>query len=124
MSSSAPPPVPLPAHRRPPGRSPLLRELVGAVLRDERTAQRRTLADVAAGSGVSLPHLSQVERGGKEPSSEVVAAICAALGLPLAELLRRAAGEPLDVTSTGTRASAAGFAVPAAGPTAHLSLVA
>ncbi|NAZ88864.1 helix-turn-helix domain-containing protein [Kineococcus sp. T90] len=99
--------------------APLLRELVGAVLREERTDQGRTLADVAAASGVSLPHLSQVERGGKEPSSEVVAAICGALGLPLVELLRRAAGEPLDVTSSSGRA--AGSAAPAA-PAAGVSL--
>ncbi|MCI2237346.1 helix-turn-helix domain-containing protein [Paenibacillus sp. TRM 82003] len=117
MSSPAPPPVLLPVRARP---GPLLRELVGSVLREERVAQGRTLAAVAAVSGVSLPHLSQVERGGKEPSSEVVAAICGALGLPLAELLRRAAGEPLDVTS-----SARSGARPVAPPgTVSLSLAA
>ncbi|WP_432507651.1 helix-turn-helix domain-containing protein [Kineococcus arenarius] len=104
--------------------APLLRELLGAVLREERRVQGRTLADVAAASGVSLPHLSQVERGGKEPSSEVVAAICGALGLPVADLLRRAAGEPLDLTSAGGRAVPARSTAPATGPVAHLSLVA
>ena len=128
MSSPAPPPVLLPVRGRaapaaPARPAPLLRELVGAVLREERTAQGRTLADVAGACGVSLPHLSQVERGDKEPSSEVVAAICGALALPLAELLRRAAGEPLDVTSSTHRTSgSAGPAAPGAG--ASLSLVA
>ena len=127
MSRPAPTPVLLPVRGRtapaaPAAPAPLLRELVGAVLREERTAQGRTLADVAAACGVSLPHLSQVERGGKEPSSEVVAAICGALGLPLAELLRRAAGEPLDLTSSSDRA--AGSAVPTGptGPAATVSL--
>ncbi|WP_432495752.1 helix-turn-helix domain-containing protein [Kineococcus gypseus] len=121
MSSAAPTPVPL----RPRVRAPLLRELVGSVLREERTAQGRTLADVAAASGVSLPHLSQVERGGKEPSSEVVAAICAALRLPLAELLRRAAGEPLELTSAPAAGATAPAPVVSSAPaTVHLSLVA
>jgi hypothetical protein len=66
-----------------------LREVIGDVLREERRAQDRTLADVAAGAFVSLPYLSEVERGLKEPSSEVVASICAALDLPLADVLER-----------------------------------
>ncbi|WP_337061981.1 helix-turn-helix domain-containing protein [Kineococcus sp. G2] len=125
MSSPAPPPVLLPVRARRTRRGPLLRELVGSVLREERAAQGRTLAGVAAASGVSLPHLSQVERGGKEPSSEVVAAICAALGLPLAELLRRAAGEPLDVTSSvGTSPVRTGARPAAPAGTVSLSLAA
>ena len=93
------------ARRRP---EPLLRDVVGAVLRAERTAQGRTLADVAAVAGVSLPHLSEVERGRKEPSSEVLAAVCGALDLPLADLLRRSL---LDVASlTSTAGSTAGSA--------------
>ncbi|BCB91371.1 helix-turn-helix domain-containing protein [Phytohabitans suffuscus] len=66
---------------------PLLRTLVGEVLRRRRIEQRRTLADVARAARVSLPYLSEVERGRKEASSEVLAAVCAALGLDLADFL-------------------------------------
>lgn len=66
---------------------PLLRRVIGAVLRRVRQHQGRTLRDVAESAGVSLPYLSEVERGTKEASSEVLAAICRALGLPLPELL-------------------------------------
>jgi transcriptional regulator with XRE-family HTH domain len=104
--------------RRP---DPLLRDALGAVLRAERLGQRRTLADVAAGARVSLPHLSQVERGRKEPSSEVLAAICSALDLPLAELLARSSSHVADVTSRVAPAPAA----PLRGaPTVSLRLVA
>lgn len=66
---------------------PLLRTLVGDVLRRRRLAQRRTLADVARAARVSVPYLSEVERGRKEASSEVVAAVCEALELDLADFL-------------------------------------
>jgi transcriptional regulator with XRE-family HTH domain len=66
---------------------PLLRTVLGDVLRRTRREQRRTLADVARAARVSMPYLSEVERGRKEASSEVLAAICAALGIELAELL-------------------------------------
>lgn len=66
-----------------------LRDLIGDVLRDERHEQQRTLADVADAAGVSLPYLSEVERGRKEVSSDLLAAICDALDLPLAEVLDR-----------------------------------
>jgi transcriptional regulator with XRE-family HTH domain len=65
----------------------LLRRMIGAVLREVRRRQGRTLRDVAEAAGVSLPYLSEVERGTKEPSSEILAAICRALDLPLADLL-------------------------------------
>ena len=65
----------------------LLRELVGRVLRRVRLDQGKTLREVADAAGVSAGHLSEVESGRKEPSSEVLAAICLALGLALAELL-------------------------------------
>ena len=68
-----------------------LREVIGDVLREERIDQDRTLADVADGAAVSLPYLSEVERGVKEVSSDVLAAICDALELPLADVLERAA---------------------------------
>ena len=65
----------------------LLRSLVGDVLRRNRLRQRRTLADVARDARVSMPYLSEVERGRKEASSEVLAAVCDALGIGLADLL-------------------------------------
>jgi transcriptional regulator with XRE-family HTH domain len=66
---------------------PLLRALVGDVLRRNRLRQGRTLADVARDACVSMPYLSEVERGRKEASSEVLAAVCDALGIELASLL-------------------------------------
>ena len=65
----------------------LLRTMIGGVLRRTRLAQGRTLADVARAARVSMPYLSEVERGRKEASSEVLAAICDALRLDLSELL-------------------------------------
>lgn len=70
---------------------PLWRELMGAELRAERHRQRRTLAEVAAAAGVSMQHLSDVERGRKDPSSELLAAILGALGVDLRLLLLRLA---------------------------------
>ena len=63
-----------------------LREAVGEALRRRRQAQGRTLREVAEAAGVSLTYLSEVERGRKEASSEVLEAVCAALRLGLAEL--------------------------------------
>jgi len=63
-----------------------LREAVGEALRRRRQHQGRTLREVADAAGVSLTYLSEVERGRKEASSEVLEAVCAALHLGLAEL--------------------------------------
>ena len=68
---------------------PLWRELVGAALRSERTARRLTLLQVALRAGISPQYLSEVERGRKEPSSEMLGAIGGALDLPLLALLDR-----------------------------------
>jgi transcriptional regulator with XRE-family HTH domain len=65
----------------------LLRSHVGSVLRDARVTQSRTLRDVAASAKVSLGYLSEVERGQKEASSELLNAICLALGLKLSSVL-------------------------------------
>ncbi len=65
----------------------LVRELIGESLREERVAQGRTLREVSKGARVSLGYLSEVERGQKEASSELLAAICAALELPLSVVL-------------------------------------
>src|SRR5690606_25909348 len=70
---------------------PTLREALGDVLREERHDQARTLADVANRAGVSLPYLSEVERGRKDVSSEVLGAISTALDLPLPVILERSA---------------------------------
>ena len=65
--------------------------MIGDVLRDERHDQGRTLAEVAEAAHVSLPYLSEVERGRKEVSSDVLAAICDALDLPLVHVFERGA---------------------------------
>src|SRR5690242_13591165 len=66
---------------------PLLRTVVGEALRRHRQEQQRTLAEVAREACVSVQYLSEVERGRKEPSSEVLAAVCDALRLDLADLV-------------------------------------
>jgi transcriptional regulator with XRE-family HTH domain len=66
---------------------PLLRTMLGDVLRRTRLEQGRTLADVAKAARVSMPYLSELERGRKEASSEVLAAICDALQIELSDLL-------------------------------------
>jgi transcriptional regulator with XRE-family HTH domain len=66
----------------------VLRQHLGDALRRQRTRQGRTLREVSASARVSLGYLSEVERGQKEPSSELLAAICGALDLPLSVLLR------------------------------------
>jgi transcriptional regulator with XRE-family HTH domain len=63
-----------------------LRQAVGEALRRRRLAQDRTLREVAEAAGVSLTYLSEIERGRKEASSEVLEAVCAALDLALADL--------------------------------------
>jgi transcriptional regulator with XRE-family HTH domain len=82
----------------------LLREVLGDVLRRARTMQGRTLRQVSDSARVSLGYLSEVERGRKEASSELLSAICDALDVPLSQLLvdaseqlarrERAAGAP------------------------------
>jgi len=69
-----------------------LADALGAVLRDERHRQHRTLADVAEHAAVSLPYLSEVERGRKEVSSDLLAAITGALEIELVEVLERVVG--------------------------------
>lgn len=71
----------------------LLREAIGDRLRHARTNQRRTLREVSRAARVSLGYLSEVERGRKEASSELLAAICDALELPLSQLLRHVASD-------------------------------
>jgi transcriptional regulator with XRE-family HTH domain len=82
---------------------PLLRTKLGEVLRRTRLEQRRTLADVARAARVSMPYLSELERGRKEASSEVLAAICDALRVELADLLAEV-GRDLVVGTRSPRA--------------------
>lgn len=78
----------------------LLRREVGDVLRETRQAQGRTLRDVSASAAVSLGYLSEIERGEKEASSEMLASICRALDLPMSRML-------LDVADRVTLAETA-----------------
>src|SRR3979409_318211 len=66
----------------------LLRRLLGDVLREQRRHQGRTLREVSSSARVSLGYLSEVERGQKEASSELLGSICEALDVPLSEVLR------------------------------------
>ena len=88
-----------------------LREAVGEALRRRRLDQGRTLREVAEAAGVSLTYLSEVERGRKEASSEVLEAVCAALHLALAELFFEVA----ETLAAAEAAPAPGHRVPAPG---------
>jgi len=77
----------------------LLRTHIGSTLRGERVAQGRTLRDVAKSARVSLGYLSEVERGQKEASSELLNAICSALDLQLATVILEVAVQLKSSTS-------------------------
>ena len=66
----------------------VLRTLLGEALRTTRLSQDRTLREVSSAARVSLGYLSEVERGQKEASSELLASICRALGVRLSDVLR------------------------------------
>jgi len=70
------------------GEQALLRRELGEVLRDYRQRQGRTLREVSSDARVSLGYLSEVERGQKEASSELLSSICKALNVPLSHVLR------------------------------------
>lgn len=78
----------------------LLRETVGDALRRARTRQHRTLREVSDAARVSLGYLSEVERGRKEASSELLNAICGALGIPLSAVLFDAGQQSLRAEQT------------------------
>ena len=80
------------APRRPPPQEPLWREALGHRLRALRLDQRETLSETAGRAGISPQYLSEVERGRKEPSSEMIAALAGALGTTLTELTGQVAG--------------------------------
>lgn len=114
----------------------LLRQMLGDALRRLRLRQGRTLREVSAAARVSLGYLSEVERGQKEASSELLASICGALGAPLSQVLREvsdsfalaelqsepAFGVPLEPALTGQPRPESGAAeerVPAGPAAAH-----
>ena len=101
-------PLQRPVEQPAPAPEPLWRELVGAELRRERLAREERLTDVAEWAGVSTQYLSEVERGLKDPSSEILSAVAGALDLTVRELSTR-------VASAGT---------PATGPYGALCLAA
>ena len=78
------------------GRPLLWRQLVGSALRRARLRRAWTLRDLAAAARVSLAYLSEIERGRKEVSSEILAAICRALGLRLSDLLEEVMQELVE----------------------------
>ncbi|MGH3531227.1 MAG: transcriptional regulator ClgR [Mycobacterium sp.] len=93
----------------------LLREVIGDVLRRARTTQGRTLREVSNAARVSLGYLSEVERGRKEASSELLSAICDALDVPLSQVLadageqmarRERSPEPAQPAQTVTASAA------------------
>jgi transcriptional regulator with XRE-family HTH domain len=98
----------------------LLRTQLGTTLRGHRLRQRRTLRDVSGVARVSLGYLSEVERGQKEASSELLASICDALDLELADLLAEVSQEMrgVDAARSAVR-SVAAAAQPAAEPAAE-----
>lgn len=79
----------------------LVREVLGHVLRERRLSAGLTLRDVSRAARVSLGYLSEVERGHKEASSELLNAICAALDSPLPDVLR-AVADRADALATVT----------------------
>jgi DNA-binding XRE family transcriptional regulator len=85
------PPVP-PTHRPRPA-EPLWREVLGQRLRALRLDQRETLSQTAGRAGISPQYLSEIERGRKEPSSEMIAALAGALGTTLIVLTEQVAGD-------------------------------
>ena len=88
---------------------PLWRDVAGAVLREERQRQHRTLAQIAERAGMSVQYLSELERGRKEASSEMLAAACGSLGLSLGEFARRCAGARLRVSPADRPGAARGL---------------
>jgi len=89
MTSSPSPSSSTPSIPSPP--EPLWRDIVGRRLRSQRAARGETLYDVAKRAGVSPQYLSEIERGRKEPSSEMIAAVAGALGTSLLDLTAGAA---------------------------------
>ena len=84
----------------------VLRQVIGDELRRRRQDQGRTLRAVSAAAAVSLGYLSEVERGQKEASSELLAAICGALDVPLSDILSSVTDQIAEVESEDLHALA------------------
>lgn len=97
----------------------LLRRLLGDVLRRQRQRQGRTLREVSSSARVSLGYLSEVERGQKEASSELLSAICDALDVRMSELMR----EVSDELSLAELAESAAASDPVSAPVRPLNSV-
>lgn len=95
----------------------LLRSVIGSALRRIRLEQGRTLRDVALAAAISTPYLSEIERGRKEPSSEVLATVLRVLGLSLVDLLDETRDETLRGAVVVDLTARAGG--PGAGPARH-----
>jgi transcriptional regulator with XRE-family HTH domain len=92
----------------------LLRRVIGDALRARRQGQHRTLREVSTAANVSLGYLSEIERGQKEASSELLAAICDALGARLSEVLREV-GDTMSLAEAMQSSSMDGVLVPVEG---------
>src|SRR6476469_9083645 len=101
----------------------MFRRLLGDVLRDARTRRGLTLRELSAGARVSLGYISEIERGQKEASSELLASLCAALDLPMSQVLRdvsdaaameEAASAPTPLLAAQSTAPPVGAAVASA----------
>ena len=84
---------------------PLWREVLGRRLRVLRQEQQETLSETATRAGISPQYLSEIERGRKEPSSEMIAALAGALGTTLIDLTEHVAGDLRRQMSLVPRAS-------------------
>jgi len=82
-----------PEPQEPPPQEPLWREVLGQRLRALRQEQQEKLSETAARAGISPQYLSEIERGRKEPSSEMIAALAGALGTTLIQLTEQVAGD-------------------------------
>lgn len=94
-----------------------MREAIGAVLRRERLERGLTLRELSDAARVSLPYLSEIERGRKEPSSEILAAVAPVLALSIADVVVRAttelaSAEARVVDLAGVRSSATAAVAP------------
>jgi transcriptional regulator with XRE-family HTH domain len=105
---------------------PLWREALGRKLREAREERGERLVDIAERAGISTQYLSEIERGRKEPSSEMIAAVTGALGIDLADLLIGVAGQVRHFQTAQFRTevshSRSGYPNAAQPPTSHFHI--
>src|SRR5689334_15667016 len=99
-----PQPEPRPRERQ--AQEPLWRDVLGRRLRVLRQEQQETLSETASRAGISPQYLSEIERGRKEPSSEMIAALAGALGTTLIDLTEQVAGDLRRQLSRASRTRA------------------